>query len=192
LTIVVTNSDELLVSQLKEGSHVAYTEIYNRYSGILYLHAYNKLRDRDEAKDILQELFTNIWNNRSQLIIQTNLASYLYVALRNRILKQISRSELQSNYIASIKNFTADGECITDHLVRQNQLSAIIEKEIDALPPKMREVFLLSRKHHLSHKQIAEQLGIAEPSVKKQVNNALKILRGKLGLIAWLFLLIKF
>lgn len=189
---ITINSDQELIFQLKEGNHRAYTEIYNRYSGVLYLHAYNKLRDREEAKDLLQELFTTIWNNRESLVIEANLSGYLYQAVRNRVFKQLAKKETRSNYLASFQSFEMAGEYATDHLARQNQLAAIIEKEIEALPPKMREVFLLSRREHLSHRQIAEQLNLAEPTVKKQVNNALKILRSKLGLITWLFLLIKF
>lgn len=187
-----TLTDQELVSLLREGNHTAYTEIYNRYSGPLYLHAYNKLRNREEAKDILQELFTVIWNNRSQLEFHTGLSAYLYTAIRNRIFKYIAHKQHQENYIASIQQSVNDGVCITDHLARQNQLAAIIEKEIDTLPQKMKEIFLLSRRSQLSHKEIAQQLSIAEPTVKKQVNNALKILRVKLGLFAFIVFLIKF
>ncbi|MNH46718.1 RNA polymerase sigma factor [compost metagenome] len=67
----------------------------------------------------------------------------------------------------------------------------MIDREIASLPPKMQEVFLMSRKDNLSHKEIADKLGITEPTVKKQVNNALKTLRVKLGLFAYLIFLLK-
>ncbi|MNL67317.1 RNA polymerase sigma factor [compost metagenome] len=70
-------------------------------------------------------------------------------------------------------------------------MTAMIEKEIAALPQKMREVFELSRKQNLSHKEIAEQLGISEQTVSKQVTNALKILKTKLGLMLYLVFLIR-
>jgi RNA polymerase sigma-70 factor (family 1) len=185
-------TDQELLSLLRESNHTAYSEIYKRYSGILYLHAYNKLRNREEAKDILQELFTNIWNRRGELKIETSLSGYLYMAIRNRVFKQMASKDVEAKYIASIQKYANQWECITDHLTRQNQLAAIIENEIESLPVKMKEVFLLSRKIHLSHRQIAVQLGISEATAKKQVNNALKILRAKLGLFAWLLLFIKF
>jgi RNA polymerase sigma-70 factor (ECF subfamily) len=75
-------------------------------------------------------------------------------------------------------------------LVREKQLAAIIEREIAALPPKMREVFVLSRKEYLTHKEIAELLGISEQTVSKHVTNALKILRVKLGAVAYILLII--
>ena len=185
-------TDQDLLTLLRESNHTAYTEIYKRYSGMLYLHAYNKLRNREEAKDILQELFTNIWNRRKELKIETSLSGYLYTAIRNRVFKQIASKEIESQYLTSIQKYANQWECVTDHLTRQNQLATIIENEIEALPAKMKEVFLLSRKTHLSHREIAGQLGITESTAKKQVNNALKILRVKLGLFTWLLLFIKF
>ncbi len=185
-------TDEELLVLLSENNHSAYTEIYNRYSGILYLHAYNKLRDREEAKDILQELFITIWNKRKELAINISLPAYLYSAIRNRVFKKMASNTLKTRYAESIQESIKNHECITDHLTRQNQLAALIESEIHSLPPKMREVFLLSRKSHLSHKEIAHHLQISETTVKKQVNNALKVLRAKLGNFVWLLFLIKF
>ncbi|MES2107968.1 MAG: sigma-70 family RNA polymerase sigma factor, partial [Bacteroidota bacterium] len=133
-----------------------------------------------------------LWEKRETLTPQTNLSGYLYTAVRNRILDFVARQNVQSSYIGSLQTFMDQAENATDHLLRENQLTALIEKEIAALPPKMREVFELSRKAHLSHKEIAEQLGISEKTVKSQVNNALKILRVKLGIFIWIFLLLHF
>ncbi len=184
-------SDVELTILLKEGNHSAFTELYNRFKGPLYIHAYNKLRNTEEAKDTVQELFTKLWNNKETLTLTSDLVSYLYTAVRNRVFRQIERKGLESGYISSIQDSINNRSNMTDHRVRENMLSAMIEKEIAALPQKMREIFLLSRKANLSHKQIADQLGIAEPTVKKQVNNALKILRVKLGIIVYLLMLIR-
>ena len=183
-------SDQELSNLLKQGDHRAFTEIYNRFKAPLYVHAYNKLRNREEAKDLIQELFTALWNNRETLRFGEHLSSYLYTAVRNRVFRSISRLGLEYTYISSIQSSVNQGSCITDHRIRENQLQAMIDREINALSPKMREIFLLSRKSNLSHKEIALKLGIAEPTVKKQVNNALKTLRVKLGLLTFLFLLL--
>lgn len=184
-------SDQELAALLKAGDHVAYTEIYHRFKGVLYVHAYNKLRNTEEAKDIIQDLFINLWTNHETLLITGNLSSYLYTAVRNRVFRTISRKSLASDYVTSIQQSVTEGNCMTDHRVRESLLQALIEKEINALPEKMREVFLLSRKANLSHKEIAEQLGITEATVKKQVNNALKILKKKITLLYFLLYLIK-
>lgn len=182
-------SDHDLANLLKNGDELAFTEIYDRYKGPLYVHAFNLLRDREEAKDILQQIFAVLWTGRNDFVLKSHLSGYLYTAVRNKIFKLIAHKEVASKYISSLAEFGAKGECVTDHLVRENQLLAIIEKEIAELPEKMREVFELSRKTGLSHKEIALRLNISEKTVRNQVNNALKILRVKLGLMAYLLLL---
>ncbi|WP_316789766.1 sigma-70 family RNA polymerase sigma factor [Pedobacter frigoris] len=112
------------------------------------------LRDREEVKDILQQIFSLIWTGRKELEIQSQLSGYLYTAVRNRIFKVIAHKQVTSKYISSLADFGSTGECETDHLTRERQLLAIIEKEISELPEKMREIFELSRKQGLSHKQI--------------------------------------
>jgi DNA-directed RNA polymerase specialized sigma24 family protein len=87
-----------LIALLKGGDEASYTEIYNRYKGILYQHAYRKLRNQDEVDDVIQELFTNLWIKRELLDFKTNLAGYLYVALRNKIINVIAHKQIQAVY----------------------------------------------------------------------------------------------
>lgn len=183
-----TLSDVELVELLKNGDAAAYTVIYNRYFDILYIHAYRKLNNKEEAQDIIHELFTHIWLKRDQIVINQNLPGYLYGAVRNRILDYIAHQQVETKYIDSLQGFIIAGTCITDHSIREKQLAALIEKGIADLPPKMREVFELSRKEKLGHKEIASLLNISEQTVKKQINNALKLLRVKLGTMLFLSL----
>ncbi|WP_188316218.1 RNA polymerase sigma factor [Chitinophaga agrisoli] len=184
------HTDQTLVGLLKSGDQQAYIEIYNRYIFVLLNHIYNKTGDREEAKDIVQEVFTRLWAGREQLEITSSLAGFLYTAARNIVLNQITRKKVEGKYFDSILKFLEQPQTITDHRARENQLIALIEKEIAALPPKMREVFELSRKQHLSHREIAEKLDISEQTVSKHITNALKILRIKLGLFAYLLWII--
>lgn len=172
-------TDHELLSLLKEDDYLAYTEIYDRYSGILYIHAYKRLKDREEARDVIQELFTILWMKRFDFELRTHLPGYLYTAVRNRALRVISHKQIESSYFSSLQQSVLEGNAVTDHLVREKELATLIEKEIDALPVKMRHVFKLSRTLHLSHREIAERLDLSEATVKKHVNNALKVLRIK-------------
>lgn len=176
--------DSELQRLLMLGDPYAFTEIYHRYKRILHQHALNMLGNREEARDILQEIFTCLWGNREELTIKTNLAGYLYQSIRNRVLNHIAHKQVESKYISSLHDYIYKGEFITDHRVRERQLAELIEKEIDALPAKMREVFKLSRISNLSHKEIADELSLSEQTVRTQVRNALRVLRVKLGLLA--------
>lgn len=184
-------SDKHLFSLIKKGDHQAYTELYNRYSAVLYAHVLRRLNDREEAKDIIHELFTYLWVNRLKIEIEGHPSGYLYTAVRNRVIKVISHNVVASKYIdmqqpKSYTNFSSD------YLVRENQLRDLIEKEIESLPPRMQEIFLLSRKRYLTHREIAYELNISELTVKKQVANALKVLRTKLNLFVNILFIIPF
>ncbi len=175
-------SDEELTDFLKTGDHAAFTEIYNRYFWLLHTHAYKWMRDRDQVKDIIHELFATLWAKHLDIDFEHGLASYLYASVRNRIFNQLSKKRNESAYLTSLNEFIGRGECITDHHIREKQLISIIEGEISSMPRKMREVFELSRKKNLSHKEIAEKLDISEQTVRKHIQHALKILRFRLGL----------
>nr|WP_067055121.1 RNA polymerase sigma-70 factor [Mucilaginibacter sp. L294] len=190
LSVYQKYTDQELSDLLQSGDEVAYTAIYDRYVFTLLNHAYNKTRNREEARDIVQEVFTRLWARRQQIQITTNLAGFLYTSVHHIIIDQFVHNKVKDKYFASILAFAVQSHGATDYRTRENQLTAIIEKEIAGLPHKMREIFDLSRKHHLSHKEIAERLNLAEQTVSKQVSNALKILRVKLGIIAYLYFVI--
>jgi len=180
-------NDDRLTALLKEGDDRAFTAIYDRYFWLLHSHAYKWLRNREDAKDIIHELFSNLWSKRKILTFQDKLAPYLYASVRNRIFNQLARDKYAVQYSDRLESFMKQGECITDHLVRERMLMEIIENGIAEMPRKMREVFELSRKQQLSHKEIADKLGISEATVRKHIQHALKILRPKFEMIiiAW-------
>jgi RNA polymerase sigma-70 factor (ECF subfamily) len=186
-----TLSDNELLSLLKESDHPAYTEIYHRYFYLVYVHACKKLRDEEQAKDIVQDVFASLWFRRDFNLPGSNLAGYLFTAVRNKIFDLFAHQQVKSKYIDSLNDYLSNhSSAPADHLVRENQLKAYIEKEMRALPPKMRQIFELSRNEHLTHKEIAKSLNTSENNVTTQISNALRILRTKLGIIAFLFALI--
>jgi len=173
-------TDNELASLIKENDQVAYTEIFLRYSKLLVAHAYRLLGDQDEANDVVQDVFLKLWQNRENLVLNTSLSSYLYIAIRNRVFNHISHQKIVAKYADSILNFMEAGHAVTDELIRAKELAIIIEQEIAALPPKMREVFLLNKREELSYKEIALKLDITDKTAKQQVYNALKNLRLKI------------
>ena len=177
----ISISDSELVDLLTSGDEKAFTQIYERYFGVLYLHAYKILQNEDEVKDILQDLFSTIWIRREQLNINCGLSAYLYKSVRNKIFDTLSHKKVVSRFADSLTAFAEEGYMNTDHLVRERELAALIEKGIVSLPEKMRHVFELSRKGNYSHREIAQQLNLSVQTVRTQVKNALRLLRVKLG-----------
>lgn len=177
-----TYVDEELVSLLQKGDRAAYTEIYHRYHGPLYIFVYNRIKDREEAKDIIHELFLKLWTDHLRLQVTASISAYLYTAARNRIINTIAHQQVANRYIDSFLTYIEQVDHQTaDHLARHNDLQAFIQQEIENLHPRMREVFELSRHTNLSRREIAEKLGISEQTVKSHMHNALKILKAQLG-----------
>jgi len=190
ITLYQSCTDIELVYLISEDNHEAYREIYNRYAGVLYLHARRKLNDREEARDLIQELFISLWNNRNTLTLHSHLSAYLYRAIRYKIINILSRKKLEMTYMDAMMGAYTCEPTMTDHQLRENELKRLIEKEVNGLPPKMRKIFHMSRQLNFSHREIAEKLDLSEATVKKQVNNALKVLRIKLGTLLSVLLII--
>ena len=183
------DTDDKLAALLRQGDQYAYTEIFERYKVLLYRHAYRLLGDEDEANDIISDLFLALWQKRENLNPQVSLSAYLYGSVRNRVFDLMTHQKVIARYLDSIREFVAQGHYQTDEHIRAKELAAIIEREIAALPAKMRKVFELSRTGELSHKQIGETLNVTEGTVKQQVHNAVKTLRLKIhsNLLPFLF-----
>lgn len=174
-------TDEQLTALLRTGDRIAYTEVYHRYKRLLYLFAFKRLGRKEEVWDIVHEVFLSLWLHHETLEISYTLSTYLHSAVRNRIANVIAREQVSTRYLDSFKNYLDEGYDTTDHIVRHKDLEALIEKEIAALPEKMREVFELSRKTNYNRKEIAAELGISEETVKSHMHQALKKLKVRLG-----------
>ncbi|TCD02852.1 RNA polymerase sigma factor [Pedobacter psychroterrae] len=182
-------SDQELIALLRQRKHAAFTEIYNRHWTTLFIHAVKMLKDEDEAVDVIQDVFTALWHKSADLDINTSLTAYLYTSVRNRIISVIRHGKVHEDYMDSLSQLLKEGDFVTDNQVRFNELTVQIEKEISSLPGKMRQIFIMSRVNGLTHKQISSELNISEETVKKQIYNALKILKVKLSPCVFLMIL---
>ncbi|SEM31251.1 RNA polymerase sigma-70 factor, ECF subfamily [bacterium A37T11] len=169
--------DQVLFALIKDGSERAFAEIYERYWELLLRHALKMIRDEEQARDLVQDLFLALWEKREQLNTDGKLSSFLYSALRNRIFNFMDYSKVRLNYLNSFVEFSEEGAPMADETLRLAELEAEIEQGLAEMPERMRKVFELSRKEGLSYKEIAAELHISENTVKVQVSKALAILR---------------
>ena len=178
-----TYQDDELLSLIKEGDKTAFSEIYERHWEVLFRHALRMTKDRALAEDIVQDVFIALWDRIEKAELPFVITAYLYAMVRNKFLNLLTHQTVKDNYLQSLSDFLLSGESITDYRCRENQLKIKIEQEVSCLPDKMRTVFEMSRKENRTHKEIALLLNISDKTVKKQVSNAVKILRLKLGSI---------
>ncbi|WP_257666430.1 RNA polymerase sigma factor [Parapedobacter tibetensis] len=181
-------SDEQLISRLIEDDSRAFSEIYSRYAEKLYIHVRNKTQDREASKDLVQELFASLWQNRAALRADISLSGYLFAAIKYQTINWIARRKHNDKYIHTLLTHSFMDNQSADTRILETEVKQQIEEEISQLPKKMQAIFRMSREQHLSHREIAQTLSLSESTVKKQVNNALKTLRLKFG--AYLLMLV--
>lgn len=173
-------TDLELLQLLKGGDTRPMTEIYDRYWLLLYRHALRMLHSEEEAEDVLQDTFSALWGRVGDLNLEGSLSAFLYGMLRNKVLNRMAYQKVREDHLRSLGAFEESGEVMPDQLLRDKELARIIEEEISRLPGKMRAVFELRHREELSYKEIAEQLKVTEHTVRKQISNALHILRDRL------------
>lgn len=174
-------TDAQLAERLNLRDTAAFEEVYDRYWALLYIHAKKMLGNEDQAKDVVQELFTKLLAQIGKVHYESTISSFLYKSIRNMVLNLIKHQKVRFDYVSSIQAYHTDGDLTTEKQVRENELKKEIEKEIKRLPAKMRAIFQLSHQTPLSNQEIAIAVNTSEDTVRKQLYNAVKILRAKLS-----------
>lgn len=171
-------TEQILLAALSRGDESALRQIFDRYYPVLLGNVYRIIPDEDACQDLVQEVFVELWRKRSDLDIHTSLQAYLRRAAVNRALNYLKtqrRTQLQEpeDWAATADTSPAD----IRRLEKQETLEAALHRAIDLLPEKCRIVFSLSRFEQMSHRQIAEQLGISVKTIENQITKAMKLLR---------------
>lgn len=170
-----TLTDEELVILFSEGNDRAFAVLHDRYFDRLYLHAYRMLKDQEQSKDTIQEVFTKMVVNRSTLYFHTGLANYLYTAVRNKVLDYMRQQQTRDNYL-SYSRISEEAPAADERYILQ-QLSKQIQQGLEELPKESRESFEMNRFQEMSYEQIAKFKGVSVNTIKKQISHSLKILR---------------
>jgi RNA polymerase sigma-70 factor (family 1) len=184
------HSDYELSSLLKEGDHTAFEEIFKRYNKLLFLYAFKKLQDRELAKDLVQDVFTWLWDNFKDYNIKTTLSGYLYKTVLNKVFDIFKHNAIISKYVDSGDYYINIDNAQTDYLIREKDIALLVEQEIASMPNRMREIFELKHKQFYTTKEIAGQLELSEHTVSTQLKRALKHLRVRLGTYVYLLFII--
>ncbi|HEY0176886.1 MAG TPA: sigma-70 family RNA polymerase sigma factor [Pedobacter sp.] len=150
----------------------AFELAFNEHWDALFRQAYRKVQSADEAKDLVQEVFLALWDNMEKLDMDDHLLPYLYAVLRNKILMQYKKDAVRLRYAMNITIKEEDYEPSSHHLMINKELQAIIDDEVNKMPPRMREVHLLQKEGNHSIKEIAERLNLSEQTIKNQLHTA--------------------
>lgn len=172
-------TDEDLVCFLKEDSQKAFEEIYNRYWYKLLCVAYHETGSREDAEELVHDLFESLWNKRHQSVIR-HLSSYLVVSIKHLVTNYIKSKITHRRYQEYLILHELYQSESTDETVNFSDLSKAVEEVMKKLPEKTCEVFTLSRFENKPVKDIALQLSLSEKAVEYHITKSLRVLQQQL------------
>jgi RNA polymerase sigma-70 factor, ECF subfamily len=172
--------DNQLFETLKAGDITAFEMLFRTYYQPLCHYAYTYVQDHDDAEEIVQSTFLQVWEKKETLEIRTGVKPYLYAMVRNACLNVIKHEKVKQQHVAMEM---AMGERSVESVTRTviaSELEAKIYRAMEALPEQCRLVFKLSRFEELKYAEIAAQLDISIKTVENHMGKALKIMREQL------------
>lgn len=174
------NDERALVLRLIDGDEDAFCELYATYKNRLIYFAMRFLKSREYAEDVFQDAFTLIWQGRRFINPDASFSSYLYTIVHNRILNQLRDLANQEKMKEQILVQAVDYSNNTKEEILFNDLRQMIQQAMQRLTPRQREIFEMSRERQMSHKEIAEALGISVNTVQESISISLRTLRSYL------------
>lgn len=180
---------EKLFIELSKGNKRVLDEIYNRYHQKIFGFALSYLKNEDDAYDIVQEVFINLWNNRSSLKKYSRIEPFIFTATKNSVISLFRKKATERKYLEYLGNITIPNNIGTRELTDFSFLEEQYEALISKLPEKRKEIFILSRKKGLTNKEIANKLRISEKTVENQLTKALAFFKEHFGAGGFLGLL---
>lgn len=169
-------SEQKLIEALRSGDENAFTAIYKEYWYKMFLVAYRKLQHREIAEELIQDIFTRLWKEREKVQI-VRLDYYLFSAVRYEIIDHIRACRPQNEYLDYYLAFSEFEDFSTENTVAFNDLVETIDKGLDILPEKSKEIFKLNRIENWSVPQIADHFELSEKAVEYHLTKATKSIR---------------
>ena len=173
-------TDNILVARIRNDNKDAFRSLYGRYGKKIYYFSLRFLGNKEEAEDMVQTVFLNIWINRKTLDERQEIRSYIFKSAANSIYNIIKRRSVRARFAETT---IREGEPSSDEAfetVVARDLQETLNSIIEGLPDQQKEVFRLSRTAHLTNEEIGQKLGISVRTVENHLYRALKYIRKKL------------
>jgi RNA polymerase sigma-70 factor (family 1) len=172
--------DKVLIQYLKKGDEQAYTHLTDKYHHLLCVFANSLVRNNFQSEDIVQNVLLNIWTKRTYLNEDINIKNFLLRSVKNEFIDQYRKNKstlaIEKIHIKALDFVMDENEHeATEHMIK------ILKLEIQKLPPKCKEIFILSKQEGLTNLEISIYLQINIKTVEAQITKAFNKLREKIG-----------
>lgn len=176
---VKTNNELLLLIQ--NDDRVAFYHIYERYFRRLYGFVLKYIKRKEDAEEIVQEVFVKIWESRNKIDVYASFESFLFTIAYNSTISMLRKKANETKYIEYLKSLqdNSNSPDLIDE-IHYKELNERVQTLLNKLTPRQKEIFLLSREEGLSHDEIAKKLDISVNTVKKHIANTLSFLKSRI------------
>ncbi|RIJ45809.1 RNA polymerase sigma-70 factor [Maribellus luteus] len=175
------NNDKMLVDKLVANEVEAFDALFHKYNEKLYRFAFSLLKNDEDAKEIVQEAFVRIWENRTKIDSSKSFKSFLFKISYNLIISQLRVRLKDAEYRKFLVQFFESESFELDVSIDYETIREKVNQAIDELPAKRKQIFILSREAGLSNKEIAEKLNISVKTVENQIGLSISHIRKRLG-----------
>lgn len=174
MNLVSKQEEKLLLLRLIEGDSEAFEKIYYNYAERVYYFAVRYLKNSLDTEELVQEVFTKIWENRGRINVELSFSGYLLTTTKNTIFNEYRKKVNHEAYCNYILNYIQKNTQNVEDEVVYNDLMELLNRTIAELPPKRQEIFKLSRFQGLAYKEISERLSISEKTIETHIRLALR------------------
>ncbi|MCB6974181.1 MULTISPECIES: RNA polymerase sigma factor [Butyricimonas] len=171
---------DTLLQEIQKDNRKAFDELVLQYNESLNAFAFNILKDKEAAEDIVQDVFVNLWLNRKKITFGESTKSLLYVSTRNLVYNYIRSAKRENE---RYKHLTEENESSTLNYIIQEEALRLLNESIEQLPPRMAEVIRLSLEG-LKQEEIAEQMEVTVANVKRLKALGIEKLKKSLGTLS--------
>jgi RNA polymerase sigma-70 factor (ECF subfamily) len=170
-------SDKILLNLMREGDSASFNALFDRYWEMLYATVFSVCSDREVCSEIVHDIFLNLWLKREKLQIES-FKAYIVASARYHVYRHVKNARRKSLEYREDLEYSSrvsmnDGELN----IHYQDLEKSVDKELEELPRRCKEIFTLSRREQLSNDEIAIRLDISKRTVENQLTHALRHLR---------------
>lgn len=166
---IILHNENLLVREMQQGSEEAFTTLYNHYAPRLYVNIFRMVKDDLQAGELVQELFTRIWQKRSNKGIGENFEGYIYRIAQNLVYDFFRKLKRDHQLLEKFRTLAEENYEYIEEGLQHKQHSHFLHKAIEQLPPQQKKVYELIKENGCTYKKAAEIMGISPLTVKEYI-----------------------
>ncbi len=170
-------TEEVLLKYVAEGNSRAFAELHDRYRPILYRFVYSILKSADLTKDICQEVFIRIWEDRQRLAEIYSFKPYVLTAGKNHSLNALKKMLAEERKISSFIQSYEESRQEVEEDLQSKEYQRFIQQVLATLPPQSQRVFVLCRQQGLSYEEVATELNVSRNIIKKHMVRSMKVFK---------------